>query len=587
MPKARRTAWPDLQREAPPLQVQGHDHLSQLALQDGSPDDPIEGTQAAAKHMNPSIHKLPQEILIKIFRALVEWHASSLTGTHSDSWPYGMGFYTVPLNRGWTSIMLVCKYWRTLVRDSPFLWTTIVVRGNLKWLDLALARSGTMPLDIRVAKREALTTAFPTILSCSNRLRILHLVNLGQVDILPITTFLSSEEFPQLEELSVHGEAFGDSIVLSLDKARVPALHTLKLSSAFVSLECPLVSTLRVLDLSRLTLHPDLEALDDLLSALQKCTSLQDLRLDWGLPHKWRGQSDRMVTLPNLRHLRIVSPTDCNELEPHAESNEVLYTFLQHLCLPLHADIVITADLDGEPEGYDFLPFIPQDVVSLPILGHATSATFGRTWFQCTVAGGWSGRLRVELDNASLDNEAYYLHPQDELLNGFCTLLSQAPLKELAIVADRMSSQGLVAAFHSFQAISRLDFYVHSKSNKAIDHLITALRVTDLPPEVTVVPLPELRSLRVVGARGLLSSSEKTRVEQLKRLAAARAGRGAKLEEMSIEEAVAKLQVPFSTMEFLEDDSDSPDESDHANDESEDPDPVEHDSFASDKFDVR
>ncbi|RPD53904.1 hypothetical protein L226DRAFT_226668 [Lentinus tigrinus ALCF2SS1-7] len=501
--------------------------------------DPAERERAAAKNLDAPIHQLPEEILIRVFReSLVESHIRS---TRSDAWTHVGECHLTLGNRVRAAAMMVCKYWHTLISGTPVLWSTIIVRGNIKWLKLSLSRSGSVPIDVRLSKRELLISALPILSSYSDRMRMLHFANLKEVDILPLKSFLSKSNFPQLEELGLHGMAFGgDVIAFSLDK-ECPSLHTLRLSNAFVSLDCPLISTLHALDLSSLGLHPNMEALslDSFLAALEKCTSLQNLRFDWSLPYRWNGQSGRVLTLPNLRSLRIISPTLC---EPANE--EVLFTFLRHLRLPLDADIHITADLDDEREGYDFLRFVPQDAASLPILRHATSANCGRASFQCTAEGG--GNIRVELDNPDLE-DLESPHPQDELLEGFCALFSRAPLTKLAIASDTLSSEGLASAFHTFQSILELEFSILGRSNEAVDDLVAALSVTD-----TSVPLPRLRSLRVVGARGLLAGSEMARVKKLEELAKARAGCGVKLDELIIKEAAK--QTPYSVLDVLAED---------------------------------
>ncbi len=100
-------------------------------------------------------------------------------------------------------------------------------------------------------------------------------------------------------------------------------------------------------------------------------------------------------------------------------------------------------------------------------------------------------------------------------------------------------------AFRKFEAISSLEFIVApGGSNAAIDKLVSALSVIDVPSDASV-SLPQLRSLRVVGVRPLLTETK--RVEKLKGLASLRAGRSAELEELRvIEEKTVKQVGPYA-----------------------------------------
>ncbi len=318
------------------------------------PIDPAEYKRAAASNMTIPIHQLSEDILIRVFHLLVESSQFSMQTRALPGWTYAM---MEPANRAWPAVMGVCKYWRTLICNTPLLWTTITA-GDVRWLELALTHSASAPVDIVLLRREVIPSSLPILSPYSDRIRFLQLIDVMEGDTELIASFLLETKFQQLEELRIQGFAGRDSslhrnsIALELDQRHLPSLHTLRLFNAFVPLECPTVSALRVLDLSRMSLHPCMWAvtLDTFLRALERSTSLQELRFDWGLPFKWRETSNRMVALPVLRSLCIISPTNYESLEP--ETEEILMTFLRHLRLPLRAHIHITADVDREPAGY-------------------------------------------------------------------------------------------------------------------------------------------------------------------------------------------------------------------------------------------
>lgn len=521
------------------------------------PVDPVNHEQAVARNMAAPIHQLPEDILLRIFH-LVKQGPSSLAGlVRSDDWTriaeYDIGGW-LPAHRGWPAVMGVCKYWRMLIWNAPLLWSTIFVRGNVEWLELALARSSSAPVDMVLLRPDIIQFALPVLSPHTHRIRLLQFTNVKEENAQFIAPFLLKTALPKLEELRIQGfsglvpsHMDEDRVVLELDKGLLPSLHTLRLSNALVPLDCAAVSALRVLDLSHVSLHAYMAALslDDLLNALERIKSLEALSFDWGLPYRWSlERSNRMVALPGLRSLRIISPTDYENSSSPDE--EVLMTFLRHLHIPLGANIRITACVDGEPEGYNFLKLIPQDPDCLPILRCATSATLGKVWFRCSADTG--GSLEVELDDAYPGLEP---NPQDKLLEEFCVLLSHAPLTKLAIASHTLSQEALVLALCQFTAVSDLEFAIPpGASNVAIDSLVSALSVTDVPSDVSV-PLPRLRSLRVVGARGLLT--ETTRVEGLESLTSARAERGAKLDKLDIEEKTVR-PVPYSMLDVLGDD---------------------------------
>ncbi|RPD55224.1 hypothetical protein L227DRAFT_603650 [Lentinus tigrinus ALCF2SS1-6] len=137
-----------------------------------------------------AIYRLPNEILVELFRAVQESITSSKSACGVES-------------RQWYRLLRVCKRWSVVARSSAVLWRVIQLTGtpDIRLLKYSLTYSGDMPVDISCTYFDAPFTALtPLIAPHAHRIRSLKLDELNIIGDQALVSLLY-HDMPQLEEL--------------------------------------------------------------------------------------------------------------------------------------------------------------------------------------------------------------------------------------------------------------------------------------------------------------------------------------------------------------------------------------------------
>ena len=230
--------------------------------------------EQAVRSQSP-IYRLPEEILSSIFVIGVCQFGDQ------DS-------LLVP------SLMLVCRYWRDVVFNSPELWSTICISPHdpLEKARRKLARSKSVPLDITVnftPRSESATGVMENIIRAMDLLRPslwrarsfrLSVPNRPQAH---AALMRCKEDAPLLETLSIciyHSmqEDHYSSPCLPLFNRRTPRLRSCSFTSFNFGWDMEIVSRLRVLQLGGYW-NGFSPSVDKLLEMLRSCPQLEELAL--------------------------------------------------------------------------------------------------------------------------------------------------------------------------------------------------------------------------------------------------------------------------------------------------------------------
>ncbi|KAL1943487.1 hypothetical protein VTO73DRAFT_3932 [Trametes versicolor] len=412
-----------------------------------------------------SIQKLPDELLTHIFLLYKQVSKYPLS-EHAHRWlrleeeRYGTG----PIHCGdgarWTALMLVCRLWREIALASPSLWQSVDVysESTIKWLELALVRSrDTSGLELFFHNLDAARAALPLILPHTRRLRTLILPPLDQrpagsgrwdhnasPDVTPFLPLLAGA-MPVLEELMIsvdHVDHTGrfNRPPLIISASQLPSLRVLRLACVSFVWNADVLSKLTSLDLRACvsgTADDDGPSCDQFLDVLERCESLEDLRLldkfvfntlARGAINVGTADPTRTLHLPRLRKLVL------------ADSPRVTKWLLSCLTFPPKAFVSITGWLPVA--GVLIAPLQHSaftDLVSYKGLKDrffpTTAPTHGSIDVMCESAeiSVWTSdgaKLRLELNNPDVREwDAYLPHG----LRGFCPLFDSLPIEELTI----------------------------------------------------------------------------------------------------------------------------------------------------------
>lgn len=193
-----------------------------------------------------------------------------------------------------SSLMLVCRYWRDVVVNSPELWANICIspHDSLQKARRKLARSKSVPLDITVnftPRAENATGVMENIIRAMDLLRPslwrarsfrLSVPNRPQAH---AALMRCKEDAPLLEALSIcifHSmqEDHYSSPCLPLFNGHTPRLHSCSFTSFNFGWDRQIVSGLRVLQLGGYW-NGFSPSVDKLLEMLRGCPHLEELAL--------------------------------------------------------------------------------------------------------------------------------------------------------------------------------------------------------------------------------------------------------------------------------------------------------------------
>ncbi|KAG9049741.1 hypothetical protein FS837_009275 [Tulasnella sp. UAMH 9824] len=279
-----------------------------------------------------TIHDLPIELLLSIFR---------------------LSFAVTNLQQDRCRLSLVCRYWRDIVQESPYLWTEISGNDDVPYIRRSIAKSGDLPIDvyylgfgpkrIKTHLPKYLEEVIPQLSRCRSISLQSYLDRLDQL-LNPLSVGLDSAAVPYLEGLSLEGSAShrsgcetGAEILRLPAMTAFPKLHRLDttgLSSKLCHSGLPLnrFLSLSLIDIINLTM-------EQLLDVLQNSPSLERLELGRSPTRRPSQPTVTPIHLPRLMALHLI-------FMPVSVSNYLLSTIHAPNC----SELLISSDF---PESLD------------------------------------------------------------------------------------------------------------------------------------------------------------------------------------------------------------------------------------------
>ncbi|KAI0773103.1 hypothetical protein BD413DRAFT_312492 [Trametes elegans] len=290
--------------------------VDQDDLRQDDHEDTSEDPDDRSARIITSIHALPGELLLAIFA----FYAESLNPFATASYKSSTGpAYTLNTRHGqyWAPLMLVCRFWRSLILTTPSLWNEIVIGKQAHWLKLALLRSQRMPLTLIFHANcySSARAAVALLLPHARRIRRLYLPTTALRNDYDKVTFpfflpLLRKRMINLEELAFPGTTVNphssDFAVAPLSATRLPALRILRLPGFAIPWSPDIVSRLRCLHLDTTLALPPAMSHARFLDVLSCCQDMEELRLLDGFVgcavfNRRDPKDQRTIHLPKLR----------------------------------------------------------------------------------------------------------------------------------------------------------------------------------------------------------------------------------------------------------------------------------------------
>lgn len=252
----------------------------------------------AVWNANLSIHTLPAEILLDIFKYLL---VPSYQQRYTRAAP----------RRPWVPLMGVCRHWCALIRNDAEFWSTIDISKGTKsmsWLDLTLRRSRRAPLRVTISRGCDIKAAIPILQQHTDHIKELEVSapNAGWIKALFI------HGLPILANLTVNLDqhvAYGRPRrnVDFVNRNICPRLEELGLLRYGLTWTAPLLANLQFLSLSDCALSTEPLSFTAFLDVLEHGQELRSLQLGSFLFVVLSSQTSvppgRLVTLPKLSYL--------------------------------------------------------------------------------------------------------------------------------------------------------------------------------------------------------------------------------------------------------------------------------------------
>ncbi|KAI0773151.1 hypothetical protein BD413DRAFT_612056 [Trametes elegans] len=425
------------------------------------------------------INKLPTEMLLEVFRHFVT-HLSihEPTGDRPPEW--------LPL-------MGVCRSWCVLVRSTPTIWSSAIVirHGNLRWLELSLARSRETPASLAISlpdvsfDSELCSTVavrshshhirqlfFTTVLTLRNKRSVKDLMDTS----LPALTTLYLDLAYRLSFHHVPGVPITAKMVL--DRDRYPSLTHLHLKVGLIpSWTSSVFKNLQYLSLISCRLSTHHVSLTQFLDALENGGQhLESITLGGFLTATVLAESpevepDRVGTLPRIRTLRLIW-----------EDAACISRLASHLRLPASGEIDLQGTLASPDELYDpqFARLLPHYLRRIPFLHAATALEVDVHNPRIKISGNVSGHqalmfsISLHQDYSAIDDHPLWISMLGDALAQVVALFVDAPLRSLTVqgALEMTRVQAWDAVFATFSRLESVKLCMDSDSD---DRYYTAL----------------------------------------------------------------------------------------------------------------
>ena len=423
----------------------------------------------------------------------------------------------------------VCRGWRELLISRPLLWTNLNCTDTEK-TKTYIERSKSCPLEIRVGKvndaafnwEEAFLLTIPHI----GRLGTLS-VSGSPANVLPVLTEHFSCPVPLLSNLK---------IVLTCDQpvalpdrlfdGDLSSLRELGLAGVITSLPWRGLSNLTTLTLCHIP--EDKILLTQLLDFFESAPRLHHVQFHDSIPNSRDAPAERLVSLPHLKELNIVAQP------PHS-------ILLDHLSIPIGTSLCLGFTFGGMET--PIRSYLPRSLYNLRNLSHITAAHlhFGLEPRYLELNGP-SGELYMFCIRALGGNQLNTVTIQNLL-----SLLTQFDVSKNRWLAITLCNSQPVASLR----VEAWGFYQTLRSMEDLRTLTLAecnnlpfIRILDPSDHCSKgVLCPKLEELNLY-----IKRPDQFHVEELLRMAGARAARGAKLSSMLI---VSLIDAFITTKEVL------------------------------------
>ncbi|OJT03996.1 hypothetical protein TRAPUB_5325 [Trametes pubescens] len=403
------------------------------SLQEASSDTGVLPVRALRNARRP-IHKLPTEILVDMFlRQSSRPHPESAETSDSADW---------------FQIMLVCRRWRAVVKANTCFWRSIKVGSDIRWLDLALSRSGDVNLSLTFSVPSALLSGLSQILGIRERIERLRFSCLGDSPSLKTLEPLVRATLPSLIDLGVSitrtraVPAYAQAVpgfrdwpkrleTFELAPSNFPGMTKLSLKRVSLPWTASCISHLRHLDLRGCIVRPNAMSVSTFLDVLREGHNLEELilhdMLSSACPSRPRpSERLRAVALPRLRKAEFV------------DDFEWISLYVSYIQLPPQGEVSFTGLLDqfpGDDPSLSFAAILPRDAPPRAFLRSATSASLyienGSYQITCQGAG--------PLVTLHLRGRSYYVDWLECVEDGvahFIETLNKAPLTKLELAFE-------------------------------------------------------------------------------------------------------------------------------------------------------
>ncbi|RPD53947.1 hypothetical protein L226DRAFT_538813 [Lentinus tigrinus ALCF2SS1-7] len=375
---------------------------------------------------------LPEDVLIPIFKQ--DWEQSCFCRCPQPD--------IAALDRNhachWTRIMLVCREWRAVAVMTPSLWHVIHVDKSLKWLQISLPRTRTLPLDFIFRDSLLALDAIPIICAISHRIRKLALPEMTSGSFAVVRRTIFKEKLAALQELDLSiTSAIGMMIrqaPLGFTPDRFPDLHTFRLSCFLIDFEPAAYHKLRRLDLRGCTVSAmfgGMYSYEQLIDMLAGCEALEELQLQQSI------STIVLVNLPPEREHRVVPMSKMRRFVIW-DKTPVVARFLSYIDLPIESSVRIVGTYDSRTDistAVDaFVSLLPRDRSGFPILRAVTRADLA--FFQTHAKlRAWRGDTKVTFKLRSSTDRKWEFY-FNRGLREFRDIFAGAPLEELKLLGD-------------------------------------------------------------------------------------------------------------------------------------------------------
>ncbi|OJT02618.1 hypothetical protein TRAPUB_6882 [Trametes pubescens] len=455
-----------------------------------------------------AINKLPQELLVAIFRELQIQHTD------------------------WLDVLRVCRHWFVVGSTAAILWRTLWVSDSTNLLRTGLARSRAAEVEIVITKFLSRLLPDVTALITTHVHRVYNL-ELGSIPrkCLPAFTDIMRRDMPVLRTLQVYFETLEDEdIALELPPARFPRLTDVLIANIQILTTPAIVSQLREIRIlachgrsTPITTATFVHAIRAMRNVKVLC--LKDVyACDTGsapiLPAMDKVGLDQLRTLVVHTHASLVQ------------------AMLSAVIIPATANVSFTCLVSDAPQAdgsHTLQAVVPGDAECLPILSEVVEVSVTTAWTSsdCELAGYTTPDDRPEYDTRygprlSPDIEFRLRRPEDANESDFWLPLGlrdltyvfprgRAPLQSLIIrtAPAVVSATDWADLFSTYPALRTLQMTVSDEEDAPCASMIFAAlsprsaagSETDAhgalqiggAEDADTIPCPNLRCLTLVG----------------------------------------------------------------------------------------